>query len=173
MIAGAPKTIRLPVLISSVMHIWCAICRTPLRRSDPSGPTESSDYYAKVNGPEKRSGRQEFASSSEKPSSSITRMRWMRFHRVPLTQPEERRLQKRLIKQRDWIFTFMAYPDVPPDNKSSERAIKAAKIKDKVSGGFRSMPGASRFAQLLSPLPNPAKATTSDPCHLDCYLQRE
>jgi len=44
----------------------------------------------------------------------------------------------------------MAYPDVPPDNNSSERAIKAAKVKDKVSGGFRSAPGASRFAQLLS-----------------------
>jgi transposase len=72
------------------------------------------------------------------------------LNRVPLTQPEERRLQKRLIKHRDWIFTFMAYPDVPPDNNSSERAIKAAKLKDKVSGGFRSLPGASRFAQLLS-----------------------
>jgi transposase len=72
------------------------------------------------------------------------------LNRLPLTQPEERRLQKRLIKHKDWIFTFMAYPDVPPDNNSSERAIKAAKIKDKVSGGFRSVQGASRFAQLLS-----------------------
>ena len=70
--------------------------------------------------------------------------------RMPLTQPEERRLQKRLIKHTDWIFTFMSYPDVPPDNNSSERAIKAIKLKDKVSGGFRSEPGASRFAQLLS-----------------------
>jgi transposase len=72
------------------------------------------------------------------------------LNRVSLTQPEERRLQKRLIKHKDWIFTFMAYPDVPPDNNSSERAIKAAKLKDKVSGGFRSVPGARRFAQLLS-----------------------
>ncbi len=30
----------------------------------------------------------------------------MRFHRLPLTQPEERRLQKRLIKHQDWIFPF-------------------------------------------------------------------
>ena len=67
-----------------------------------------------------------------------------------LTHKEERRLQKRLIKHRDWIFTFMAYPDVPADNNSSERAIKAAKLKQKVSGGFRSVLGASRFAQLLS-----------------------
>ncbi len=70
--------------------------------------------------------------------------------RMPLTHKEECRLQKRLIKHQNWIFTFMAYPDVPPDNNSSERAIKAAKIKDKVSGGFRSVPGARRFAQLLS-----------------------
>jgi transposase len=72
------------------------------------------------------------------------------LNRVPLTLPEERRLQKRLLKHKDWIFTFMASPDVPPDNNSSERAIKAAKIKDKVSGGFRSALGANRFAQLLS-----------------------
>jgi transposase len=69
---------------------------------------------------------------------------------TPLTNVEERRLQKRFIKHKDWIFTFLAYPDVPPDNNSSERAIKAAKLKDKVSGGFRSVPGAHRFAQLLS-----------------------
>jgi transposase len=72
------------------------------------------------------------------------------LNRLPLTRPEERRLQKRLIKHKNWIFTFMAYPDVPPDNNSSERAIKAAKLKDKVSGGFRSVPGAIRFVQLLS-----------------------
>jgi transposase len=69
---------------------------------------------------------------------------------VPLIHKEERRLQKRLKKHKEWIFPFMAYPDVPPDNNSSERAIKAAKLKDKVSGGFRSELGATRFAQLLS-----------------------
>jgi transposase len=69
---------------------------------------------------------------------------------LPLCGKEELRLQKRFIKHQDWILTFMAYPDVPPDNNSSERAIKAAKLKEKVSGGFRSVPGASRFAQLLS-----------------------
>jgi transposase len=67
-----------------------------------------------------------------------------------LTKPEEQRLQKRFIKHQDWIFTFMSYADVPPDNNSSERAIKAAKLKEKVSGGFRSESGASQFAQLLS-----------------------
>jgi hypothetical protein len=72
------------------------------------------------------------------------------LNRMPVKGEEERKLQKRLIKHKDWIFTFMDYADVPPDNNSSERAIKAAKLKDKVSGGFRSIPGANRFAQLLS-----------------------
>jgi len=73
-----------------------------------------------------------------------------RLLEMSLVHKEERRLQKRLIKHQDWIFTFMSYPDVPADNNSSERAIKAIKLKDKVSGGFRSESGASRFAQLLS-----------------------
>ncbi len=95
------------------------------------------------------------------------------LNRVPLTHKEERRLQKRLIKHHNWIFTFMAYPDVPPDNKSSERAIKAAKIKDKVSGGVRSVPGARRFAQLLAPSPNATKAKTGHPSHIDSSFQGE
>jgi transposase len=67
-----------------------------------------------------------------------------------LVHPEEKKLQKCFIKYRDWIFTFMAYPDVPADNNSSERAMRAAKVKDKISGGFRSQTGATRFADLLS-----------------------
>jgi transposase len=70
--------------------------------------------------------------------------------RMEIIHHEERKLQKCFIKYRDWIFTFMAYPDVPPDNNSSERAMRAAKVKDKISGGFRSPAGATRFADLLS-----------------------
>jgi transposase len=72
------------------------------------------------------------------------------LNRMEVTHPEERKLQKCFTKYRDWIFTFMAYPDVPPDNNSSERAMRAAKVKDKISGGFRSQTGATRFADLLS-----------------------
>jgi hypothetical protein len=72
------------------------------------------------------------------------------LNRMELTHPEEKKLQKCFTKYRDWIFTFLAYPDVPPDNNSSERAMRAAKVKDKISGGFRSQTGATRFADLLS-----------------------
>ena len=58
--------------------------------------------------------------------------------------------QKRLSKYRDYIFTFLYHPDVPPDNNSSERAIRNIKIKQKVSGQFKSPNGAFIFAVLRS-----------------------
>jgi len=69
---------------------------------------------------------------------------------IEVIHPEEQKLQKCFTKYRDWIFTFMAYSDVPADNNCSERAMRAAKVKDKISVGFRSPAGATRFADLLS-----------------------
>jgi len=57
---------------------------------------------------------------------------------------------KRLRKQRNAIFSFLKYPDVPPDNNGSERAIRNAKVKMKVSGQFRTLQGAESFAILRS-----------------------
>jgi len=39
--------------------------------------------------------------------------------------------QKRLIKYRDFIFTFLYHPKVPADNNASERAIRKSKVKQK------------------------------------------
>ncbi len=57
---------------------------------------------------------------------------------------------KRLNKNHDAIFTFLYHPKVPPDNNGSERAIRNAKVKMKVSSQFRSFAGAHRFAVLRS-----------------------
>lgn len=59
-------------------------------------------------------------------------------------------LQKRLIKYRQHIFTFLYYYEVPPDNNGSERAIRNVKVKQKVSGQFKSFKGAKNFAILRS-----------------------
>lgn len=67
-----------------------------------------------------------------------------------LSGKESKKFQKRLIKHQDKLLHFMGDPDVPPDNNGSERAIRNAKIKQKVSGGFRSEAGATRHATLLS-----------------------
>jgi len=57
---------------------------------------------------------------------------------------------RRLHKNRNAIFTFLHHPKVPPDNTGSERAIRAAKVKMKVSSQFKSLNGAQCFAVLRS-----------------------
>jgi len=64
--------------------------------------------------------------------------------------PKLAAFQKRLRKWRDAIFTFLYYYDVPFDNNGSERAIRNIKVKQKVSGGFRSVRGAKIFAIIRS-----------------------
>ena len=61
-----------------------------------------------------------------------------------------RAFEKRLIKNRNAILTYLYHPEVPPDNNGSERAIRNAKVKVKVSGQFKKLDGANRFAILRS-----------------------
>jgi len=56
-------------------------------------------------------------------------------------QPRNRhgqRLRKRYLAVRDSLFTFLAHPDVPPDNNGSERDLRPMVTYRKVTGGFRS-----------------------------------
>lgn len=57
---------------------------------------------------------------------------------------------KRLIKNRDSIFTFLYHLEVPPDNNGSERAIRNAKVKMKISNQFRSFDFANHYAIIRS-----------------------
>lgn len=58
--------------------------------------------------------------------------------------------KNRMIKYRDHLFTFLYHIEVPPDNNGSERAIRNIKVKQKISGQFKSMDGADKFAILRS-----------------------
>jgi transposase len=60
------------------------------------------------------------------------------------------KLQKKLNKIAQDILRFLHYNHVPPDNNGSERAIRTIKVKQKVSGGFRSIDGADAFAVIRS-----------------------
>ncbi len=48
------------------------------------------------------------------------------------------------------IFTFLLDATIPPDNNASERAIRNVKVKQKVSGQFKSLSGAQNYATLRS-----------------------
>ena len=73
---------------------------------------------------------------------------------LPLTLNEShskaRTLQKNLFKHQQYILYFLYDPNVPPDNNGSERAIRNIKVKQKISGQFKSEDGANSFAVLRS-----------------------
>ena len=56
--------------------------------------------------------------------------------------------QKSMIKHRNYLFPCLYDLDVPPDNNASERAIRNIKVKQKISGQFKS--GQHTFCVLRS-----------------------
>ena len=60
------------------------------------------------------------------------------------------KLKKGIAKHRDYIFTFLTNPDVPPTNNDSEKALRPAKTKLKVSGCFRTETGVENYATVAS-----------------------
>jgi len=57
---------------------------------------------------------------------------------------------KRLIKHKESVFVFLNQNDVPADNNGSERAIRNAKVKTKVSGQFKTIENAQIFSVIRS-----------------------
>ena len=58
------------------------------------------------------------------------------------------RLQRRFVKHRDHVLTFLYDPDVPAENNACERALRPSVIHRKVTHGFRSEWGARTYAAL-------------------------
>jgi transposase len=65
-------------------------------------------------------------------------------------QTKARNLLERFLSYKPEIMRFTSDFDVPFDNNQAERDIRNAKVKMKVSGGFRSQKGADTFAQIGS-----------------------
>lgn len=59
-------------------------------------------------------------------------------------------LQKSLIKYKDHLLEFLKFPEVPYDNNASERNVHPLKVKQKISGMFKTETGADAFCQLHS-----------------------
>ena len=89
-------------------------------------------------------------------SDNIERNRIISIYQKLLDQPpdekykELRSFHKRIVKYKNHVFPFLYHQNVPPDNNASERAIRNIKVKQKISGQFRSMEGAKNFAVIRS-----------------------
>jgi hypothetical protein len=69
---------------------------------------------------------------------------------LPEKHKDLRAFHKGMIKYRDFILTFLYHHEVPPDNNASERAIRNVKVKQKVSGQFKTPEGAQAYAVIRS-----------------------
>lgn len=56
----------------------------------------------------------------------------------------------RLRDHRDAVLAFLCYPEVPFDNNLAERDLRMMKVKQKISGCFRTWSGAEVFAAVRS-----------------------
>jgi len=71
-------------------------------------------------------------------------------------------LRKSLGKHKEHVFQFLEQDDVPYDNNASERSIRPLKVKQKVSGMFKTDNNANAFCQLHS-IADTAKKNNQDP----------
>jgi transposase len=76
--------------------------------------------------------------------------------------------QNRLTPYRQHLFRFLYSYDVPPDNNASERAVRTFKVKQKVSGLFRSANGAVAFAVIRSVIDTAIKNSQNVWTALNC-----
>jgi len=53
-----------------------------------------------------------------------------------------------LIKQKKYVFKFLFDHEIPSENNASERAVRNLKVKQKVSGMFKSETGADTYRQI-------------------------
>lgn len=93
---------------------------------------------------------------NEKPSEVIPSNSWLERLDSLLKQnldhlkKEFNELKRGIIKRRDNIFRFLEDPAIPSDNNASERGIRKLKVKQKISGTFRSETGADAFHAIHS-----------------------
>lgn len=82
-------------------------------------------------------------------------------------QSKEFNLLRRLRERRADVWRFMTDKDVPFTNNLAEQALRMSKVKQKISGGFRTAHGADTFLTIRSYL---ATMQKQGACLFDCLV---
>lgn len=116
-------------------HKWSRICKAIFMKALDLKREMTDDQYRNTNA---------------KRTSILKRFEVLLNTTLPKEHKELISFRKRMVKYKDYLFTFLYHPKVPPDNNASERAIRNIKVKQKISGQFKSEKGADTFAMLRS-----------------------
>jgi transposase len=92
----------------------------------------------------------QYCSPNPQRDSIELRLRQLLEQPLPKQHHKAITLQKQLKKIPGYILLFLYHPDVPPHNNGSEKAIRNVKVKQKISGQFKSEDGAKAFAIIRS-----------------------
>ncbi|MBC7388469.1 MAG: IS66 family transposase [Opitutaceae bacterium] len=87
---------------------------------------------------------------NDKRSNLVTRLEHLLHSTLQEEHSKAKTLLKNLVKHQQSILNFLCHPQLPPDNNGSERAIRNIKVKQKISGQFKSEHGADCFATIRS-----------------------
>jgi transposase len=68
--------------------------------------------------------------------------------RGPPKKSKGANLVARLDKQREWVLRFIKDFEVPFDNNQAERDVRMVKVRQKISGSFRTARGARTFLRI-------------------------
>lgn len=133
---GQPWTFQMSVLLVSIHH-WV---KTLTAQGESALPTEDlavleARYQAIL--------EEGFAAN---PPPEVVKTRARRRGRPKRSPP--RNLLERLQKQEESVLAFMQDFSIPFDNNQAERDLRMMKLKQKISGSFRSADGARQFCRI-------------------------
>ncbi len=94
----------------------------------------------------KRLKPHEYENSNSERDELEKELRELLSYQIDLSNKKAIVLQKSLLKYQNNLLLFLHYKNVPPDNNGSERSIRNVKVKQKISGQFKSDKGAEIYA---------------------------